>query len=203
MVVKGLSGTFANQSFPLNGSMVFGRQATSCHVLFPDNTQGISRMHCKIDQVGNGITITDLASSYGTYVNGLRIPQHVATPLKLGDNFYLGDQTNMFTVQQSDAERLAQAAPVAPQPQAPVITEDIAPISPWGYVGYMILYAIPIVGIIMMFVMAFGGSQNINVKNFAKGHLWMLLIEVIIVVITWLIVLGTIGSFAGLLYGLL
>ncbi len=196
MLVRGLSGTFANQSFMLNGTMVFGRAASSCHVLFPDNTQGISRMHCKIDQVGNNITITDLGSSYGTYVNGLRIPQHIATPLKAGDNFYLGDQMHMFTLQEGDEEKAARMAP--PVPQGPVITPEIQPISPWGYVGYLLLFAIPIVGLVMMFVFAFGGTNNINVKNLAKGNLWLLLISVAICIVVWLIILGTVGSFAGM-----
>ena len=43
------------------------------------------------------------------------------------------------------------------------------------------LFNLPIAGIILMLICAFGGSQNINVKNFARGMLLVLLISIVIV----------------------
>ena len=45
----------------------------------------ISRQHCRIDRKGNEYTITDLGSSNGTYVNRVRLPERVATPIRNGD----------------------------------------------------------------------------------------------------------------------
>lgn len=109
MVVNGMSGIFANQSFPADrGTLVFGRSTSSCNIVFPDNVRGISRTHCKIEQSGAGCTITDLGSSYGTFVNGMKIQQYVPTTLKNGDTFYLGDKANMFSFQ--CAQNMAPAA---------------------------------------------------------------------------------------------
>ena len=50
------------------------------------------------------------------------------------------------------------------------IPEEYKPISPWGYVGYSLLFSIPIAGLIMLFVFAFGDG-NMNLKNYARGTL--------------------------------
>ena len=99
MIISGTNGFFAHQTFPMDqGAVVFGRNSTACNVVFPDNTNGISRVHCKVENSSMGCTITDLGSSYGTFVNGLKIQPNVPTALKGGDTFYLGDKSNMFSV---------------------------------------------------------------------------------------------------------
>ena len=100
MIVNGMNGMFANQSFQVNmGALVFGRSSSSCSIVFPDNTRGISRMHCKVEQDGMNCTITDLGSSYGTFVNGMKIQPYAPRILRNGDTFYLGDKSNMFSYQ--------------------------------------------------------------------------------------------------------
>lgn len=112
MIVNGMNGMFANQSFPTDrGALVFGRSASSCNILFPDNTKGISRMHCKIEQNGAMCTIIDLGSSYGTFLNGMKIQPYAATPLKNGDTFYLGDKSNLFTFQDPNAAMVMNNTP--------------------------------------------------------------------------------------------
>ena len=54
-------------------------------------------------------------------------------------------------------------------------TPETKPISPWGYIGYEILFAIPLVGLIITIVFAIT-QKNINVKNFARAQLCMILI---------------------------
>ena len=99
MKVDGISGIFANQSFPMDrGTLVFGRSTSSCNVVFPDNARGISRNHCKIEKSGEGWIIVDLGSSYGTFVNGIKVQQNVPMYLNNGDTFYLGDKSNMFCI---------------------------------------------------------------------------------------------------------
>ena len=69
------------------------------------------------------------------------------------------------------------------------ITEEYRPISPWGYIGYQILFSIPIIGFICILIYAFGDSnKNINLRNFAKSYIYVYLIIVLPLVILSIIV---------------
>ena len=48
--------------------------------------------------------------------------------------------------------------------------------APWGYLGYEILFAIPLVGFILLLVFSFGGTRNINLRNFARSYFCALII---------------------------
>ena len=63
-----------------------------------------------------------------------------------------------------------------------IIPEEYTPISAWGYVGYSLLFSIPLVGFICLLVFAISGS-NKNVKNYARSYFCMLLIEIILAII--------------------
>ena len=55
------------------------------------------------------------------------------------------------------------------------IPEEYTPISMWGYFGYSLLFSIPIVGLICIIVFSFGGSRNINLRNFARSYFcWLI-----------------------------
>ena len=60
------------------------------------------------------------------------------------------------------------------------IPEEYTPISMWGYFGYSLLFSIPIVGLICIIVFSFGGSRNINLRNFARSYFCWLIIGLII-----------------------
>ena len=60
------------------------------------------------------------------------------------------------------------------------IPEEYKPIGMWGYFGYQILFAIPLVGFILLIVFAFGGSKNRNLRNFARSYFCWLMILLII-----------------------
>ena len=81
------------------------------------------------------------------------------------------------------------------QPVPATISEDDKPISMWGYFGYELLFAIPLVGFILILVFSFGGTRNKNLKNFARSFfcVWIL----VVVLITILIIVGFFGA-AGL-----
>ena len=51
------------------------------------------------------------------------------------------------------------------------------PISPWGYVGYSILWSIPVVGWIFWLVAALGSKQR-NVKNYARSFFCLFLLGI-------------------------
>ena len=46
---------------------------------------------------------------------------------------------------------------------------EYKPISMWGYFGYEILFSIPFIGFILLLVFSFGGTKNINIRNFARS----------------------------------
>ena len=74
------------------------------------------------------------------------------------------------------------------------IPKEYKPISAWGYFGYEILFAIPLIGFILLLVFALGGTQNINLKNFARSYFCVYLLVLILFLI--LFALGiSVGSF--------
>ena len=58
--------------------------------------------------------------------------------------------------------------------------EKYRPISAWGYIGYEILFAIPVVGLIVALILAIT-SGNQNVKNYARSKFCLLLLVFILV----------------------
>lgn len=72
------------------------------------------------------------------------------------------------------------------------LPENYRPISPWGYIGYQILFSIPCIGLILMLVFAFSGNTNVNLRNFARSYLILILFVVILYVIMF-VVMGALG----------
>lgn len=66
------------------------------------------------------------------------------------------------------------------------IPANYKPLSPWAYFGYQLLFAIPVVGFILLIVFSFS-NENINRRNFARSYFCSLLLAVIIAVITCVI----------------
>lgn len=71
------------------------------------------------------------------------------------------------------------------------LPENYKPISAWGYIGYEILFSLPIVGLIMLLVYSFSDG-NVNIKNFARSYLIIMLIGLILGVIL-IVILGLFG----------
>lgn len=68
---------------------------------------------------------------------------------------------------------------------------DYKPIGMWGYLGYEILFAIPCIGFILLLVFSFGGTKNVNVRNFARSYFCLFIIGLVLAVF--------IGIFIGIL----
>lgn len=60
------------------------------------------------------------------------------------------------------------------------IPDEYKPISMWGYFGYQILFSLPCIGFILLLVFALGGTQNKNLKNFARSYFCFLILLLII-----------------------
>ncbi len=98
--LEGLSGPFAQKSFPLGNRVAIGRDPARCAIVFPEGTPGVSALHCEVRREGSGFTVTDLGSSYGTFfANGTKLSPNLPYPLGPEESFYLGDQANSFRLQ--------------------------------------------------------------------------------------------------------
>lgn len=88
----------------------------------------------------------------------------------------LTDQTNAFTA--------PPAQPVQPQEPGKIrIPAEYKPITAWGYIGYSLLFSIPIVGFILILVFSFSGSGNVNRRNYARSVLIGLIIGIVLAVV--------------------
>jgi RsiW-degrading membrane proteinase PrsW (M82 family) len=96
----GISGIFNEQSIHISKeTIVLGRDASICNLVFPENAKGISKKHCSITYDGSRITVRDEGSTYGTFLdNGQKLRVGEAVPLYPGQRFYLANQNNMFEV---------------------------------------------------------------------------------------------------------
>ncbi len=97
-----------------------------------------------------------------------------------------------------------QAPQGAPQPQyrqpvinntiqVPQIPDNYKPVSAWGYVGYNILFCIPLVGLILLIVFSFS-DKNINRRNYARSFWCVLLLSLIIAII--IVILSVVFGFS-------
>ncbi len=84
--LKFISGKYQGGEFPLKADkhIVIGRSSELDMVLVEDM---VSRKHAKITSPGGKITIEDLGSTNGTFVNGEKVKQ---TRLKEGDRILIG-----------------------------------------------------------------------------------------------------------------
>src|SRR6185503_16069565 len=75
--------------FPLRATeMIVGRDGAKCPILLPEGYKRASREHARITRVANDVTIADLGSSHGTYLDGARIT--ATARLKPGQHITLG-----------------------------------------------------------------------------------------------------------------
>ena len=74
----------------------------------------------------------------------------------------------------------AVAAPKQPEAAASLrIPSQYKPLGPWGYVGYSLLFSIPLVGLIFLLIFTFNKS-NINRRNYARSYWCALLLALLI-----------------------
>lgn len=66
-------------------------------------------------------------------------------------------------------------------------TEDYTPITMWGYFGYQLLFGIPCVGFILILVFSFGGTKNMNLKNFARSYFCYFIVVLVLLLILTLV----------------
>lgn len=72
VLIQAICGPLQDQSWELLTSLSIGRNPGE-NIVLPPDTSGISRRHCLLARRGDQVTVTDLGSSYGTFLNGSRI----------------------------------------------------------------------------------------------------------------------------------
>ena len=100
--IQGTYGGHASHVFPLpapNGStsLIFGRDAGTCQVVFPANSTNVSKLHCRITWDGNNrcLFLEDMNSTNGTFVNKQPIVAGQPKRLAQGDVLHLGGKDSM------------------------------------------------------------------------------------------------------------
>lgn len=78
-------------------SLTIGREEGNIFRL-PSDVAGISRQHCLIRFVAGRWTIKDLNSSYGTYINKVKLAPGEEQKLREGDIIYLANSSQAFKV---------------------------------------------------------------------------------------------------------
>ena len=95
---------------PREGVMVVGRNPR-CDVVI-DNTE-VSRTHCRIEMTASGVSVEDLRSSNGTYVNGERV--RTTHALVSGDRVLLGTEELLLQVTGSGGAAEPRARSLTPE----------------------------------------------------------------------------------------
>ncbi|MGE4072381.1 MAG: FHA domain-containing protein [Lysobacterales bacterium] len=113
-VLRGVSGVTFGKVFPLQGTVVIGRQ-NECEIPIP--SEEVSRRHAELRVTPDGIMVEDLGSSNGTYVNDKRITRQL---MKAGDELRLdtirflllapGQEMHQVSAGRADAPAAAAAS---------------------------------------------------------------------------------------------
>lgn len=101
-------------------------------------------------------------NAYGTpYSNGGQPrpacqPQPAAAPYQQPALNGYGSTPNVISV---------NSTPITSEMQLPY---NFRPLGMWSYFGYNILFGIPLVGLIMLFIFALGSNTNIHLRNYSR-----------------------------------
>lgn len=95
----GQTNVLGGKSYSVSGKILIGRDPASCQIVFPAKTPGISGKHCAVQELAQGVVVTDLGSSYGTYLeNGTKMEANKPYTILTGEAFFLASKDNGFRV---------------------------------------------------------------------------------------------------------
>lgn len=99
LFLVGSAGALAGSRYPLGGEqLVMGCDPARCRVVFPDQQPGVSHVHCCVWADNGRAYLRDMGSTYGTFVNGVRIAPGETRELMPGMAFSLGSPKESFMV---------------------------------------------------------------------------------------------------------
>ena len=88
-MVRAISGPLTGNTWQLKGVLTIGRDPAGS-IVYPADTKGISRAHCRLDLQGAAVVITDLGSTYGTFVNGRKLNPNESVRIDSNTEISLG-----------------------------------------------------------------------------------------------------------------
>lgn len=88
-VIRAISGPLAGTEWNLHTTLMIGRDPAG-GIVFPPDTHGISRIHCRVDLQDGRVTVTDRGSTYGTFVNGRKLEPDETVQIYSGTEIALG-----------------------------------------------------------------------------------------------------------------
>lgn len=98
LCLRGTAGVFAGKTLPLAPPLTLGRQPDLCQLIFPPDTRGVSRRHCRVELVWGTVLITDLHSRYGTAAGGSDLSPGCPSPLLPGQSLALAGGAQAFVL---------------------------------------------------------------------------------------------------------
>lgn len=102
--IRSMSVQHAGKTYPVGkAAVMIGRNSNSCVIVYKEGTPGVSSQHCTIsyDSSTDDFTVTDLGSTYGTYLlsSGQKLTANVPVRIKSGESLYLGEKVNVISVE--------------------------------------------------------------------------------------------------------
>ena len=108
------------------------------------------------------------------------------------------EPTQTYAEKQAAPKYETSSTPVERPIEIGDLPDRYKPLNPWAYVGYALLYSIPIVGFIFLIVNSTGAARNLNKRNFARSYwAWLAVIATVAVIV--MIVLAATGASIGAL----
>ena len=114
-VLRGVSGSLFGKVFPITGPTTIGR-TSECDIRV--ESEEVSRRHCSLKPTAQGLSVEDLGSSNGTFINNKRIQQAFLNP---GDELRLD---TMRLVLVTPGSEFAQPAPAEEKPKDDVSSSN-------------------------------------------------------------------------------
>ena len=95
-VITGAKGVLAGKSFAVKpGAKFVMGSDVSCNICLPD-ARGVSRKHCSVKFDGKQVVVKDENSSYGTYIDGVKIEKGQTAVWHRGQRLSLGSENESF-----------------------------------------------------------------------------------------------------------
>lgn len=162
-------------------AFTIGRLNT-CDIVIIDPS--VSKMHAKIDNHHGQITITDLGSTNGTFVNGSKV-----FGTQILNQYDIVKAGNALVPWMNYIDFSGVSSNTSSDDQSSYIEVP----SVGDFMIYILLLALPLVNIIMAIIWVNNDDHKFIVKkNFAKAWLWWILIVTIIYGLLFLIFAGAV-----------
>ena len=98
-MIVGQAGALAGRTYVLKPGqkMMVGRN-TDCHICFPADTKGVSKVHCSIVFDGEKVFVRDEGSSMGTYIGDTKVEPNKTVSLHRGQPLYVGSKAQILVL---------------------------------------------------------------------------------------------------------